>query len=112
MSKHGVTRATKNLVVKRSVSTLGHGRQFGFEEMMKCWRERVFRARVIGKERVELFYLPKEAFLNQLNEKDTLNYEKICDAYTDLNKDGKNLVDEMNGKSKKLGDFLDGAKLN
>ena len=43
---------------------------------------------------------------------DIRSYEKLCEAYTDLNKDGANLVHEMNMKSKKLSTFLDGANLN
>ena len=80
--------------------------------MMKCWRERIFRARVIGNKQVELFYLPKSVFLQQLNDPDTRSYEKLCEPYTDISTDGMNLVHEMNAKRKKLGAFLDGAKLN
>jgi len=88
VSKKEVTRNTTNLIVKRTVRTLGHGRQFGFEEMMKCWRDRVFQARVVGSRRVEVIFLSKRQFLRQLNEKDTKAYEKLCEHYSDIMKDG------------------------
>ena len=107
-----ISKDTQKIIVKRIVRRLGQGRQFGFEEMIKCWRERIFKAKAIGDKRVELIYLGKTEFLNQLNEKDTRKYDRLCDPYTNIMQDGKNLVSEMNQKKNKLKAFLDGANRN
>lgn len=79
-----VNRTTTNLVIKRVIRRIGHGRQFGFEEMMLRKRERLFRAQVIGKARVELLYIEKKHFLQKLSDSDIIRYKNLCEKYVNF----------------------------
>ena len=67
---------------------------------------------MIGTKRVEVISLDKREFLKQLSDTDTQKYEKLCELYTDIVRDGKNLAHEMSAKKVQLNAFLDGAALN
>ena len=84
VSKFEVMRNTSHMIVKRTMRTIGQGRQFGFEEMMMRQKERLFRAEAIGNERVEILYLSKKHFLKQLSGADINQYLEICAPYTDI----------------------------
>lgn len=92
--------------------TIGHGRQFGFEEMVRCQKERLFRARAVGHRRAELISLSKQDWLKQLSKKDVFEYFKLGEGYCDMKSDGQNLYAEMLSKKKHLNTFLDAAKFN
>ena len=92
MSKDQVNLSTTNIVIKTLVRKIGHGRQFGFEEMILCKGGRLFRASVVGKKPVELLYLEKKMFLKHLTNADIQAYKAHCKDYTDFKKTSNNLV--------------------
>ena len=47
-----------------------------------------------------------------MSDLDTQKYEKLCEHYTDIVRDGRDLSYEMNAKKVQLNAFLDGAALN
>ena len=71
------------------------GRQFGFEEMVMRQKERLFKAEAIGLKKVEILYLSKKHFLKQLSSSDVKQYLEICADYNNIQKDGTDLVREI-----------------
>ena len=84
ISKKEANRSTTNIVIKTKVRKVGHGCQFGFEEIMLCKAGRLFRASVVGKKRVELLYLDKKLFLKHLTKADIMAYKAHCLDYTNF----------------------------
>jgi len=80
--------------------TIGHGRQFGFEEMVKCEKERLFRAKVSGSKRVQVIYLSKKHWLKQLSSNDVQAYIKLGSSYSNIQTDGQYLYAEMKSKNR------------
>jgi len=83
-TENEVNRNTMNTVVKRMVRKIGHARQFGFEEMIKCMKERIFRARVFGPKAVEVLYLSKKHWLRLLDQSDVQDYTELSAIYVDF----------------------------
>ena len=78
--------------------------------MVMQQKDRLFKAKAIGKKKVEVLYLQKRHFLKQLSSQDVKQYLEICASYTDIQKDGQDLIKEMKVKTKQKEAFLDGAK--
>lgn len=107
-----VNRTTTNIVIQRSVRKIGHGRQFGFEEMVLRKRERLFRAKVVGKRRVELLYIDKKNFLHNMSDADIIRYKKLFESYINFKQESHDIMQEMELKKRTKKAFLDGANLN
>lgn len=52
--------------------------------MVKCEKERLFRAKVTGSKRVQVIYLSKKHWLKQLSSNDVQAYIKLGSSYSDI----------------------------
>ena len=77
-----------------------------------CQAQRLFRAKVVGLGRANLLVLSKKHWLKLLDDDDVDAYLKLCKDYTDIAKDGQDLVQEMQTKKRLVKAFLDGASAN
>ena len=50
-------RKTSSMIVQRIVREIHQGRQFGFEDMVMQQKDRLFKAKAIGKKKLEVLYL-------------------------------------------------------
>ena len=57
VSKQEVMRKTSSMIVQRIVREIHQGRQFGFEDMVMQQKDRLFKAKAIGKKKLEVLYL-------------------------------------------------------
>ena len=84
ISKNQVCRTTSNIVVKKNLSRLGHGRQFGYAEILLKQKTRLFRASVYGQEPVQVISISKKKWLAELSDQDIKDYLKLSKAFTDI----------------------------
>eukprot|EP00347_Sterkiella_histriomuscorum_P004455 403360397 len=83
-------------VVRRNILTLGQTSIFGMEETTLENSKRIIRARAL--EDTECLYANKTAFMEYFNTDDKEKFKQIIADYTDFEKEGKQLLFEIQNK--------------
>ncbi|CDW80017.1 c-gmp dependent protein kinase [Stylonychia lemnae] len=97
-------------VVRRNILTLGPSSIFGMEEVILENPKRLIRARAL--EDTECLYANKTEFMEYFNTEDKDKFRQIIQEYTDFEKEGKQLLFEIQNKKNVSNMFLNAVNLN
>ena len=111
-AKTSYSRKTNSRVVRRALRKIGPGQAFGFEEVVLQKPHRVFQARVVGGKPATIVCSTKENFTATVTAADVKQYRAACSTYSDFQKEGHDLVREMDSYKQIVEIFQDAAGSN
>ena len=111
-AKTSYSRKTNSSVVRRALRKIGPGQSFGFEEVVLQKPHRVFRARIVGDKPATIVCSTKENFTETITAADIKTYREACSTYSDFQKEGHDLVREMESYKQAVEVFQDAADAN
>ena len=111
-AKNSYSRKTNSYVVRRVLRKIGPGQAFGYEEIVLQKPHRVFRARVIGDKPAVIVQSSKENFTETVGVEDIKKYRDSVVNYSDFQKEGLDLVHEMDSYKHMIDTFEDASGQN